>query len=72
MYIMVPFGLVGLIHCLFAFSCLQGLLDLMIAEEEELKKRVLKSIESCRKELSILYSELQMPPFEVFTFEKCV
>lgn len=44
----------------------------MIAEEEELKKRVLKSIESCRKELSILYSELQMPPFEVFTFEKCV
>lgn len=44
----------------------------MIAEEEELKKRVLKSIESCRKELSILYSELQMAPFEVFTFEKCV
>lgn len=44
----------------------------MIAEEEELKKRVLKSIESCHKELSILYSELQMAPFEVFTFEKCV
>uniref|UniRef100_A0A3Q0S182 Protein regulator of cytokinesis 1a n=1 Tax=Amphilophus citrinellus TaxID=61819 RepID=A0A3Q0S182_AMPCI len=43
---------------------IKGLLDLMIAEEEELKKRVLKSIESCRKELSILCSELQMPPFE--------
>lgn len=43
----------------------------MIAEEEELKKRVLKSIESCRKELSILCSELQMPSFEVFPFQKC-
>ncbi|XP_005728032.1 protein regulator of cytokinesis 1-like isoform X1 [Pundamilia nyererei] len=43
---------------------IKGLLDLMIAEEEELKKRVLKSIESCHKELSILYSELQMAPFE--------
>lgn len=37
----------------------------MIAEEEELRKRLLKSIESCHKELGILYSELQMPPFEV-------
>nr|XP_046249251.1 protein regulator of cytokinesis 1-like isoform X2 [Scatophagus argus] len=43
---------------------IKGLLDLMIAEEEELKKRLLKSIESCLKELSILYSELQLPPFE--------
>lgn len=44
---------------------LQGLLDLMIAEEEELKKRLMKSIESCLKELKNLCSELQLPPFEV-------
>lgn len=50
---------------LFPFPSPKGLLDLMIAEEEELKKRLLKSIESCVKELSILYSELQLPPFEV-------
>lgn len=37
----------------------------MIAEEEELKKRLLKSIESCRKELNNMCSELQLPPFEV-------
>ncbi|KAM9754025.1 protein regulator of cytokinesis 1-like [Menidia menidia] len=43
---------------------IKGLLDLMIAEEEELRKGLLKSIESCRKELSDLYSELQLPPFE--------
>ncbi|XP_068170194.1 protein regulator of cytokinesis 1-like isoform X2 [Antennarius striatus] len=43
---------------------IKGLLDLMIAEEEELKRRLLKSIESCLKELKILYSELQIPPFE--------
>ncbi|CAG05533.1 unnamed protein product, partial [Tetraodon nigroviridis] len=41
-----------------------GLLDLMIVEEDELKKRLLKSIESCVKELRILYEELQMAPFE--------
>ncbi|XP_074534446.1 protein regulator of cytokinesis 1-like isoform X2 [Halichoeres trimaculatus] len=40
------------------------LLDLMIAEEEELKKRLLESIESCLKELRHLSSELQLPPFE--------
>ncbi len=44
---------------------LQGLLDLMIAEEEELKKRLMKSIESCLNELKNLCSELQLPPFEV-------
>lgn len=43
---------------------IKGLLDLMIAEEEELKKRLLKSIQSCLKELNHLCSELQMPPFE--------
>lgn len=44
---------------------LQSLLDLMIAEEEELKDRLLKNIESCVKELRVLYDELQLPPFEV-------
>lgn len=39
----------------------------MIVEEDELKKRLLKSIESCVKELRILYEELQMAPFEVFS-----
>lgn len=52
-------------YYIFCFLTPQGLLDLMIAEEEELKKRLVKSIESCLKELKILYSELQLPPFEV-------
>uniref|UniRef100_UPI0037E87970 protein regulator of cytokinesis 1-like n=1 Tax=Semicossyphus pulcher TaxID=241346 RepID=UPI0037E87970 len=43
---------------------IKGLLDLMIAEEEELKKRLVKSIESCLVELNNLVSELQLPPFE--------
>lgn len=43
---------------------IKGLLDLMIAEEEELKKRLMKSIESAREELSQLCTELQLPPFE--------
>ncbi|XP_018521874.1 protein regulator of cytokinesis 1 isoform X2 [Lates calcarifer] len=43
---------------------IKGLLDLMIAEEEELKKRLVKSIESCLKELNHLCTELQLPPFE--------
>lgn len=43
----------------------QNLLDMMIAEEEGLKKRLLSSIESCRKELGSLCDELQLPPFEV-------
>ncbi|TNN00201.1 hypothetical protein fugu_011447 [Takifugu bimaculatus] len=42
----------------------KSLLDLMIAEEEELKDRLLKNIESCVKELRVLYDELQLPPFE--------
>lgn len=48
---------------------LQGLLDLMIAEEEELKNRLLKSIESCQEELKVLCSELQLPTFEVQSLE---
>ncbi|XP_008287943.1 protein regulator of cytokinesis 1-like isoform X2 [Stegastes partitus] len=43
---------------------IKGLLDLMIAEEEGLKKRLLTSIESCREELNLLCAELQLPPFE--------
>lgn len=43
---------------------IKGLLDLMIAEEEELRKRLLSSIDSCRKELNSLCSELQLPLFE--------
>lgn len=48
---------------------LQSLLDLMIAEEEELKERLLKNIESCVKELRVLYDELQLPPFEVWSLK---
>ncbi|KAM9375381.1 protein regulator of cytokinesis 1-like [Pholidichthys leucotaenia] len=43
---------------------IKGLLDLMIAEEEELKKRLLKNIEINRKELNKLCNELQLPLFE--------
>ncbi|XP_068578544.1 protein regulator of cytokinesis 1-like isoform X2 [Cebidichthys violaceus] len=43
---------------------IKGLLELMIKEEEELKNRLMKSIQSCIKELNNLCSELQLPPFE--------
>uniref|UniRef100_G3NRC1 Protein regulator of cytokinesis 1a n=1 Tax=Gasterosteus aculeatus aculeatus TaxID=481459 RepID=G3NRC1_GASAC len=43
---------------------IKGLLDLMITEEEQLKKRLLKNIELCVKELHNLCSELQLPSFE--------
>ncbi|XP_058500918.1 protein regulator of cytokinesis 1-like [Solea solea] len=43
---------------------IKGLLDLMIAEEEELKERLVKKIDICRKELNNLCVELQRPPFE--------
>ncbi|XP_024859398.1 protein regulator of cytokinesis 1 isoform X2 [Kryptolebias marmoratus] len=43
---------------------IKSLLDLMIEEEEQLKKQLLKNIEKCHKELAILCSELQRPPFE--------
>ncbi|XP_061577659.1 protein regulator of cytokinesis 1-like isoform X2 [Cololabis saira] len=43
---------------------IKDLLDLMIAEEELLKKRLLKSIQACHKELSVLCTELQLAPFE--------
>eukprot|EP00063_Salmo_salar_P006661 XP_013981496.1 PREDICTED: protein regulator of cytokinesis 1-like isoform X1 [Salmo salar] len=43
---------------------IKGLLDMMIAEEDSLRKRLMSSIESCRKELDVLCSELQLSPFE--------
>ena len=43
----------------------QSLLDMMVAEEENLKERLLKSIAMCRKELDTLCRELQLEPFEV-------
>ncbi|XP_025068272.1 protein regulator of cytokinesis 1 [Alligator sinensis] len=42
----------------------KGLLDMMIAEEEDLKERLLKSISTCRKELDTLCQELHLDPFE--------
>ncbi|XP_078540237.1 protein regulator of cytokinesis 1-like isoform X2 [Lissotriton helveticus] len=42
----------------------KGLLDLMIAEEESLKERLIKSIDVCRRELDVLCRELMLPSFE--------
>ncbi|XP_077566341.1 protein regulator of cytokinesis 1-like [Stigmatopora nigra] len=42
----------------------KGILDLMIAEEEQLKVRVLKDTESYRQEIADLCLELQVPPVE--------
>ncbi|NXF50582.1 PRC1 regulator, partial [Oceanites oceanicus] len=44
---------------------IKSLLDLMVAEEESLKERLLKSIALCRKELDNLCRELQLDPVEV-------
>uniref|UniRef100_A0A8C0GUY8 Protein regulator of cytokinesis 1 n=1 Tax=Chelonoidis abingdonii TaxID=106734 RepID=A0A8C0GUY8_CHEAB len=43
---------------------IKGLLDMMVAEEENLKERLLKSIAMCRKELDTLCKELQLDPFK--------
>lgn len=40
------------------------LLDMMIAEEESLKERLVKSISNCQKELNTLCSELGVEPFQ--------
>ncbi|XP_075714244.1 protein regulator of cytokinesis 1 isoform X2 [Rhinoderma darwinii] len=40
------------------------LLTRMIEEEEQLKDRLLKSIDVCRQELNTLCEELHLPPFE--------
>lgn len=38
---------------------------MMIAEEESLKERLIKSIAVCQKELNTLCSELNVEPFHV-------
>ncbi|XP_071610123.1 protein regulator of cytokinesis 1 isoform X2 [Heliangelus exortis] len=43
---------------------IKSLLDMMVAEEESLKERLLKSIAVCRKELDTLCRELHLEPFE--------
>lgn len=43
---------------------IKELLDMMIAEEESLKERLIKSISVCQKELSTLCSELRVEPFQ--------
>ncbi|XP_062819609.1 protein regulator of cytokinesis 1 isoform X2 [Anolis carolinensis] len=42
----------------------KGLLEMMVAEEESLKKRLLQSINVCRKKQAELCKELQLAPFE--------
>ncbi|XP_073715341.1 protein regulator of cytokinesis 1b isoform X2 [Misgurnus anguillicaudatus] len=42
----------------------KSLLDMMIAEEESLRSRLMTSIETCRKEMSKLCLELQLPMFQ--------
>uniref|UniRef100_A0A8C1G3P4 Protein regulator of cytokinesis 1b n=1 Tax=Cyprinus carpio TaxID=7962 RepID=A0A8C1G3P4_CYPCA len=42
----------------------KSLLDMMIAEEESLRKHLTASIEKCQNELSKLCLELQLPPFQ--------
>ncbi|NXL27851.1 PRC1 regulator, partial [Glaucidium brasilianum] len=44
---------------------IKNLLDMMVAEEECLRERLLKSIALCRKELDILCRELQLDTIEV-------
>ncbi|KAI5088634.1 protein regulator of cytokinesis 1 [Silurus meridionalis] len=43
---------------------IKGLLDMMIAEEESLRKRLMSSIETCRKELHKVCLELRLPPYQ--------
>ncbi|XP_053085399.1 protein regulator of cytokinesis 1b isoform X3 [Pangasianodon hypophthalmus] len=43
---------------------IRGLLDMMIAEEESLRKRLMTSIDTCRKELNKVCLELQLPPYQ--------
>nr|XP_060611436.1 protein regulator of cytokinesis 1 [Anolis sagrei ordinatus] len=42
----------------------KGLLEMMVAEEESLKGRLLQSIATCRKRQADLCKELQLAPFE--------
>ena len=56
-------------HYFFVFIH-QGLLDMMIQEEESLKKRLISSIQACRAEMETLYLELQLPIFQVKEIKK--
>lgn len=38
---------------------------MMIAEEESLRKRLMTSMDTCRKELNKVCLELQLPPYQV-------
>ncbi|MBZ3884645.1 Protein regulator of cytokinesis 1 [Sciurus carolinensis] len=55
---------------------IKDLLDMMIAEEESLMERLIKSISTCQKELKTLCSELHVEPFQeegemtIFQLEK--
>ncbi|XP_056877393.1 protein regulator of cytokinesis 1b isoform X1 [Takifugu flavidus] len=42
----------------------KGLLDMMIQEEESMRKRLITSIQACRAEMETLCFELQLPIFE--------
>uniref|UniRef100_A0A674NWP9 Protein regulator of cytokinesis 1b n=1 Tax=Takifugu rubripes TaxID=31033 RepID=A0A674NWP9_TAKRU len=42
----------------------KGLLDMMIQEEESMRKRLITSIQACRAEMETLCLELQLPTFE--------
>lgn len=44
---------------------LQNLLEMMIEEEEALRKRLMHSIHKCRAEMQRLCLELQLPVFQV-------
>ncbi|KAM9494331.1 protein regulator of cytokinesis 1b [Clarias gariepinus] len=43
---------------------IKSLLDMMISEEESLRKRLMTSIETCRKELDKVCMELKLPPYQ--------
>uniref|UniRef100_A0A3Q3WTD6 Uncharacterized protein n=1 Tax=Mola mola TaxID=94237 RepID=A0A3Q3WTD6_MOLML len=43
---------------------IKSLLDMMIKEEESLRKKLIDSIQTCRAEMDKLYLELQLPTFE--------
>ncbi|KAM9861211.1 protein regulator of cytokinesis 1b isoform 2-T2 [Aulostomus maculatus] len=43
---------------------IKGLLDMMIKEEESLRKRLVSSIETCRAQMEKVCLELQLPVFE--------
>ncbi|XP_073320669.1 protein regulator of cytokinesis 1b [Pagrus major] len=51
-------------RCNVVKNHIRSLLDMMVKEEESLRKRLLSSIQTCRVEMEKLYLELQLPVFE--------